>query len=108
MIKDEDMDFTFIEGKTYYMVDRFDDRPIFVELECEKIDPDDWDYEYGLKEKRHILPNKYPLGRYTHPLDIASENYTSSERKTILSKYFFNSFSKAAKRAVEICFDPWY
>jgi len=76
---------------------------------CEKIDPEEYDWEYGLKEVRHLLPpNKYPLGRYTHPLDVASENFIPSERKEILKNYFFEDFNMAVKRAIQITFeDLW-
>lgn len=104
--EDPQLNFPFIEGQTYYMVDQFDEKPLLVELVCEKIDPEEYDWEYGLKEIKHLLPpNSYPLGRYTHPLDIASEHSSKEERKEILNNYFFENLSDAIKRAIKLTFE---
>lgn len=105
MIKEPALNFEIIEGQTYYMADVFGGRPLLVELECQKLDPDDWDWDYGLYEKKNIIPSKYPLGGYTHPDDIAGQHYSDKERREILNKYFFEDLGKAKKRCVEITFN---
>lgn len=106
MFGDEDLNFPFKEGETYYMVDSFDRKPLMIEGECHKLDPEEYDWEYGIYEKKKIYGGNYPLGRYTHPEDVATKLYSSKEdRKRILNNYFFKDFTEACKRAIHIAFE---
>jgi len=105
MFKDEDLNFPLKEGETYYMVDSFDRRPLVIEGECHKLDPEEYDFEYGIYEKKKIYGKAYPLGGYVHPENVATKLYPKEERKEILNNYFFKDFSKACKRAIQIVFE---
>jgi hypothetical protein len=106
IFKDEDLNFPFKEGEIYYIVDSFMKKPLVVEGVCHKLDPEEYDWEYGILEKKKIYGDDYPVGRYTHPEDIAaSEAFSSEERKEILNNYFFNDYTKAQKRAIKLSFE---
>lgn len=105
MFEDEDLNFPFKDGETYYIVDSFMKKPLIIEGECHKLDPEEYDWEYGIYEKKKIYGANYPLGRYTHPEDVATKEFPKEERKEILNNYFFKDFSKACKRAIHIAFE---
>ena len=97
MFIDKDLNFPFKEGETYYMVGRFRRRPLIVELECHKIDKEEYDWKYGLYEKRKIFGENYPIGGYVHPSEVASVHYPTKERKKILNNIFLKIFLKPVR-----------
>ncbi|MFW6029766.1 MAG: hypothetical protein ACOCRO_05875 [Halanaerobiales bacterium] len=105
MFGDKDLDITFKEGETYYTVDSFNRKPLIIEAECHRLDPEEYNWPYGLYEKKVLFGRNYPTGRYTHPEDVASVYFSSSERKKILNNYFFKDLNEAVKRAIYVTFE---
>lgn len=103
---DEDLDIAFKEGETYYIVDSFNRKPLIIEAECHRLDPEEYDWPYGLYEKKVLfgIPN-YPIGRYTHPKGVATKYFKPAKRRKILNNYFFKDLSEAVKRAIYVTFE---
>ena len=96
---------TFTVGKTYYMVDKYPEGPFNIVLlsgKCVKLDPNEWDYSWGIEEETNHIPSPYPLGRTTNPIEISGAFDSDKVQKSVISEYFFDNLIDAQRMAMKL------